>query len=87
MTVLGKDGRERRHRARHTGGLHRQRRMQAVNPELRDNLPWRVALPSDDPDWWETHCLPDRSARRALPVMPPNSTNTPRERSKTVSLP
>ena len=55
------------------GDPSRRNRMEAIHPELRENLPWRYTLPTDDPDWWETHFLKDRleyaGAPAAMPVV------------------
>ena len=51
------------------GDLRRRGHMPAVSPELRENLPWRYAIPMDDPDWWERQYLPMRHVERGLPAV------------------
>jgi len=53
------------------GSLARTGRMPTISPELRDNLPWRYSLPTDDPDWWDREYLPFRDHERGLPALSP----------------
>lgn len=50
------------------GGLTRSGIMSDVSPVIREGLPWRCTLPSDDADWWETQGISQAREKLAFPV-------------------